>query len=148
MNNSYEQEELIYDEEIVNPVLELIRRYDNFEREKEKRYKALKKDHELRERILKRKILLNKYKFAYKPMIYGILFICVSLFKMSALYSVTDLNIELRELEMKILEMEKVVTNLEDTDKTLENDISLSRLERESKRLGFTDDTRVEYVKF
>lgn len=132
-----ELEEIIYDEEIVNPIIDIIRRYDNFEKEQEARYKALKKK--------KRK---SEYRFAYKLSAYAILFIGVSMFKMNALYGIMDLNIELKELNSRIFEAQKMINNLEYADKAVESDVSLSKLKYESKKLGFTENKKIEYVNF
>lgn len=132
-----ELEEIIYDEEIVNPIIDIITRYNNFEKEQEARYKALKKK--------KRR---SEYKFAYKLSAYAILFIGVSMFKMNVLYSIMDLNIELKDLNSRIFETEKMISSLEYSDKLAENDINLTKLKNESKKLGFTENKKIEYVNF
>ena len=81
-------------------------------------------------------------------MVYAVLFIGVSAFKMKALYEIVDLKMELKDLNSKIFESEKIVDNLKYVDKSDKSDVSLSKVERESKKLGFTEDKNIEYIKF
>ncbi len=80
--------------------------------------------------------------------IYAVLFIGVSAFKMHALYEIVDLKLELKDLNTKIFESEKLIDSLNYVDKSDSYDMSLSKIEHESKKLGFTEDTKVEYIKF
>ena len=135
---NYEYEEYYeFDEEIVNPIVEIIRRYDNFQKEEEKKYKAMLQAEKLK-----------KHKFIIMLAVYAILFMGVSIFKMNALYEIVDLNIELGDLNAKIFETEKIVNSLEYGDKLRESDVSLKKVGNESKKLGFTEEKRVEYIHF
>ena len=55
---------------------------------------------------------------------------------------------ELIDLNSKIFESEIIVDNLKYVDKSDKSDVSLSKVERESKKLGFTEDKNIEYIKF
>ena len=135
---NYEYEEYYeFDEEIVNPIVEIIRRYDNFQKEEEKKYKAMLQAEKLK-----------KHKFIIMLAVYAVLFMGVSIFKMNALYEIVDLNIELGDLNAKIFETEKIVNSLEYGDKLRESDVSLKKVVNESKKLGFTEEKRVEYIHF
>lgn len=127
--------------EIVNPILEIIKKYDNFEKEENEKYERLKKV----ERV---KSESHTYKLGKVLVVYAVLFIGVSAFKMHALYEIVDLKIELKDLNTKIFEAEKLIDNLNYVDKSGVYDMSLSKIEHESKKLGFTEDKKVEYIKF
>ena len=135
---NYEYEEYYeFDEEIVNPIVEIIRRYDNFQKEEEKKYKAMLQAEKLK-----------KHKFIIILAVYAVLFMGVSIFKMNALYEIVDLNIELGDLNARIFEAQKVVNSLEYRDKLGENDVNMRKIVNESKKMGFTEEKNVEYVHF
>jgi hypothetical protein len=135
---NYEYEEYYeFDEEIVNPVVEIIQRYDNFQKKEEKRYKAMLNAERL-----------NKHRFIIVLAVYAFLFMGVSIFKMNALYEIVDLNMELGELNTRIFETQKVVNSLEYRDKIVESDVNIGQVVHKSKKLGFTEERRVEYVHF
>ena len=135
---NYEYEEYFeFDEEIVNPIVEIIRRYDNFQKEEEKKQKAVMQSEKLK-----------KHKFIIALAVYAFLFMGVSVFKMNALYEIVDLNMELGDLNAKIYEAQKVVNSLEYRDKLVDSDMNLGKVANESKKMGFTDERKVEYVHF
>ena len=135
---NYEYEEYYeFDEEIVNPIVDIIRRYDNFQKEEEKKYKAMLQAEKLK-----------KHKFIIMLAVYAVLFMGVSIFKMNALYEIVDLNIELGDLNARIFEEQKVVNSLEYRDKLGENDVNMRKIVNESKKMGFTEEKNVEYVHF
>ncbi len=135
---NYEYEEYYeFDEEIVNPIVEIIRRYDNFQKEEEKKYKAMLQAEKIK-----------KHKFIIMLAVYAVLFMGVSIFKMNALYEIVDLNIELGDLNARIFEAQKVVNSLEYRDKLGENDVNMRKIVNESKKMGFTEEKNVEYVHF
>ena len=135
---NYEYDEYYeFSEEIVNPIVEIIRRYDNFQKKEEKKYRAMVQSEKLK-----------KHKFIIMLAVYAILFMGVSIFKMNALYEIVDLNIELGDLNAKIFETQKIVNSLEYGDKLRESDVSLKKVVNESKKLGFTEEKRVEYIHF
>ena len=135
---NYEYEEYYeFDEEIVNPIVDIIRRYDNFQKEEEKKYKAMLQAEKIK-----------KHKFIIMLAVYAVLFMGVSIFKMNALYEIVDLNIELGDLNARIFEEQKVVNSLEYRDKLGENDVNMRKIVNESKKMGFTEEKNVEYVHF
>ncbi|MCP1225420.1 hypothetical protein [Sebaldella sp. S0638] len=135
---NYEYDEYYeFSEEIVNPIVEIIRRYDNFQKEEEKKYKAMIQAEKLK-----------KHKFIIVLAVYAVLFMGVSIFKMNALYEIVDLNLELGDLNAKIFETQKVVNSLEYRDKLVDSDVSMRKVVNESKKMGFTEDRKVEYVHF
>ena len=91
---------------------------------------------------------LKKHRFVIMLAVYAVLFMGVSIFKMNALYEIVDLNIELGDLNAKIFETQKIVNSLEYGDKLRESDVSLKKVVNESKKLGFTEEKRVEYIHF
>ena len=138
------------DIEIVNPIVEIIKKYDNFEKEEMAKYEEfvrLRKEKKENEK-LKVKNENHAYKLGKVFMVDAVLFIGVSAFKMKALYEIVDLKMELKDLNSKIFESEKIVDNLKYVDKSDKSDVSLSKVERESKKLGFTEDKNIEYIKF
>ena len=135
---NYEYDEYYeFSEEIVNPIVEIIRRYDNFQKEEEKKYKAMIQAEKLK-----------KHKFIIVLAVYAVLFMGVSIFKMNALYEIVDLNMELGDLNAKIFEKQKVVNSLEYRDKLVDSDVSMRKVVNESKKMGFTEDRKVEYIHF
>ena len=135
---NYEYEEYYeFDEEIVNPIVEIIRRYDNFQKDEEKKYKALVHAEKLK-----------KHKFIVMLAVYVFLFMGVSIFKMNALYEIVDLNMKLGDLNAKIFESQKIINSLEYRDKLVESDVNLGKVVNESKKMGFTEDKNIEYVHF
>ncbi len=135
---NYEYDEYYeFSEEIVNPIVEIIRRYDNFQKEEEKKYKAMIQAEKLK-----------KHKFIIVLAVYAVLFMGVSIFKMNALYEIVDLNMELGDLNAKIFETQKVVNSLEYRDKLVDSDVSMRKVVNESKKMGFTEDRKVEYIHF
>ena len=69
----------------------------------------------------------------------------VSAFKMHALYEIVDLKIELKELNSKIIESETLINSLRYSDKP---NINISDIEKQSKKLGFTEEKNIEYIHF
>ena len=135
---NYEYEEYYeFSEEIVNPVVDIIRRYDNFQKEEEKKYKAMIQSEKLK-----------KHKFVIILAVYALLFMGVSIFKMNALYEIVDLNMELGDLNAKIFETQKVINSLEYSGKLGESNVNIGEIVHESKKMGFTEDKKVEYVHF
>ena len=134
----------VLDMEIVNPTIEIIKKYDNFEKEENARYE----EYEKIRKSEKSKLENHTYKLGKVLVIYAVLFIGVSAFKMHALYEIVDLKLELKDLNTKIFESEKLIDSLNYVDKSDSYDMSLSKIEHESKKLGFTEDTKVEYIKF
>ena len=132
---NYEYEEYYeFDEEIVNPIVEIIRRYDNFQKKEEKKYKAMVQSEKLK-----------KHKFIIMLAVYAILFMGVSIFKMNALYEIVDLKMELKSLNSKIFESETLINSLKYSDKPY---INITDIEKESKKLGFTEEKNIEYIHF
>ena len=135
---NYEYEEYYeFSEEIVNPVIEIIRRYDNFQKKEEKKYREMINAEKLR-----------KHRFVIMLVAYAFLFMGVSIFKMNALYEIVDLNIELGDLNTRIFETQKIVNSLEYNDKIGESDVNLGKIVHESKKMGFTEEKKIEYVHF
>ena len=134
----------VLDMEIVNPIIEIIKKYDNFEKEENARYE----EYEKIRKSEKSKSENHTYKLGKVLVVYAVLFIGVSAFKMHALYEIVDLKLELKDLNTKIFESEKLIDSLNYVDKSDSYDMSLSKIEHESKKLGFTEDTKVEYIKF
>ena len=64
---------------------------------------------------------------------------------MHALYEIVDLKIELKELNSKIIESETLINSLRYSDKP---NINISDIEKQSKKLGFTEETNIEYIHF
>ena len=132
---NYEYEEYYeFDEEIVNPIVEIIRRYDNFQKKEEKKYQAMVQSEKLK-----------KHKFIIMLAVYAILFMGVSIFKMNALYEIVDLKMELKSLNSKIFESETLINSLKYSDKPY---INITDIEKESKKLGFTEEKNIEYIHF
>ena len=78
-------------------------------------------------------------------MTYGAIFIGVSIFKMNAIYEITDLNMRLQKLNSSISESELIIENLNYSFDSKEN---LKDVENLSKKLGFVEDRDIKYVKF
>ena len=91
---------------------------------------------------------LKKHKFIIVLAVYAVLFMGVSIFKMNALYEIVDLNMELGDLNAKIFETQKVANSMEKKNKQKEREVSMRRVVNESKKMGFTEDRKVEYIHF
>ena len=98
----------VLDMEIVNPIIEIIKKYDNFEKEENARYE----EYEKIRKSEKSKLENHTYKLGKVLVIYAVLFIGVSAFKMHALYEIVDLKLELKDLNTKIFESEKLILDL------------------------------------
>ena len=64
---------------------------------------------------------------------------------MHALYEIVDLKIELKELNSKIIESETLINSLRYSDKP---NINISDIEKQSKKLSFTEEKNIEYIHF
>ena len=131
----------VLDMEIVNPIIEIIKKYDNFEKEENARYE----EYEKIRKSEKSKLENHTYKLGKVLVIYAVLFIGVSAFKMHALYEIVDLKMELKSLNSKIFESESLINSLKYSDKPY---INITDIEKESKKLGFTEEKNIEYIHF
>ena len=113
-------------------VRKTIKKYDNFETEKSREFQ-------------KRRKVRSNFKLYIKVMTYGAIFIGVSIFKMNAIYEITDLNMRLQKLNSSISESELIIENLNYSFDSKEN---LKDVENLSKKLGFVEDREIKYVKF
>ena len=113
-------------------VKKTIKKYDNFETEKSREFGR------------RRKVRSN-FKLYIKVMTYGAIFIGVSIFKMNAIYEITDLNMRLQKLNSSISESELIIENLNYSFDSKEN---LKDVENLSKKLGFVEDREIKYVRF
>ena len=113
-------------------VRKTIKKYDNFETEKSREFQ-------------KRRKVRSNFKLYIKVMTYGAIFIGVSIFKMNAIYEITDLNMRLQKLNSSISESELIIENLNYSFDSKEN---LKDVENLSKKLGFVEDRDIKYVKF
>ncbi|MBP9478628.1 MAG: hypothetical protein KBF12_08400 [Sebaldella sp.] len=109
-----------------------IKKYDNFETTRKKAVKNNRK-------------AISSFRLYIKVMTYGAIFIGVSIFKMNAIYEITDLNMKLQKLNSKITESQLIIENLNYSFDTKEN---LKEVENLSKQLGFVEDREVKYVRF
>ena len=76
---------------------------------------------------------------------YALIFVGVSAFKMNALYEIVDLKMELKSLNSKIFESETLINSLKYSDKPY---INITDIEKQSKKLGFTEEKNIEYIHF
>ena len=113
-------------------VKKTIKKYDNFETEKSREF-------------WRRRKVRSNFKLYIKVMTYGAIFIGVSIFKMNAIYEITDLNMRLQKLNSSISESELIIENLNYSFDSKEN---LKDVENLSKKLGFVEDRDIKYVKF
>ena len=128
--------------EIINPVLKIIREYEMFEKAELAHYN-LQKEQKKRQ---KRKFKQSKhYKVIKSAAIYIGIFMIISAFKMNAVYSVMDLNMELKMLDSEITESEKILNSLNMSDVY---QIDLEKVKNTSKKMGFTEEKKVAYVYF
>lgn len=109
-----------------------IKKYDNFETT---RKKVVKNNRRVK----------SNFRLYMKVMTYGVIFIGASIFKMNAIYEITDLNMKLQNLNSKITESQLIIENLNYSFDTKEN---LKEVENLSKQLGFVEDREVKYVRF
>ena len=109
-----------------------IKKYDNFETTRKKAVKNNRK-------------AISSFRLYIKVMTYGAIFIGVSIFKMNAIYEITDLNMKFEKLNSKITESQLIIENLNYSFDTKEN---LKEVENLSKQLGFVEDREVKYVRF
>lgn len=123
------------DIEIVNPIISLIREYENFEREELLKYEIYKRE----------KKKTKNHKVAKLLFFYALIFVGVSAFKMQALYEIVDLKIELKDLNSKIFESETLINSLKYSDNP---NIDIKDIEKQSKKLGFTEEKNIEYIHF
>ena len=107
-----------------------IRQYDNFE--------TVRKQH-------RRTRSRNSAKLYMKILVYSVIFMGVSAFKMTTLYDVMDLTMKLQKLNTDIYETELVIDDLNYSFDSKEN---LKEVENLSKKLGFVDDRDIRYVRF
>ena len=123
------------DSEVINPIIKLIKEYEQFEKEEMIKYNLEKKSRKKNQ----------NYKLFKIIGIYIIIFISISMFKMSVVYEIVNLNIELQTLNSEIFESKKIIDNL-NNNKIIQ--IDLNKVEKESKKLGFTDQKKITYVYF
>ena len=64
---------------------------------------------------------------------------------MNALYEIVDLKMELKTLNSKIFESETLINSLKHSDKPY---INITDIEKQSKKLGFTEEKNIEYIHF
>ncbi len=126
----------IFDTEIVNPIISLIREYEIFEKEELLKYEMYKRT---------KKMKTGSKKISRLLFFYALIFVGVSAFKMNALYEIVDLKMELKSLNSKIFESETLIDSLKYTDKPY---INITDIEKQSKKLGFTEEKNIEYIHF
>ena len=133
-------------EEIISPLTEIIRRYDNFQLLDEAAFdkeRAEKQGKSVLMMKIEQMLMAKNFKLGKKILVYSLLFIGVSAFKMHALYNILDLNMRLSELDKKIQESTAVVNGLEASNIV---EIDISELKKKSKNMGFTDSGNIEYI--
>ena len=126
----------ILETEIVNPIISLIREYEAFEKEELLKYEMYKRT---------KKMKTGSKKMSKLLFFYALIFVGVSAFKMNALYEIVDLKMELKSLNSKIFESESLINSLKYSDKPY---INITDIEKESKKLGFTEEKNIEYIHF
>lgn len=124
------------DSEIINPITKLIREYKKLELEEEIKYELYKKN---------KKKKKKNYKLFKIICPYIVIFFSISAFKMSAVYDIVNLSMQLNTLKSEIFENEKMINSLRYSETT---PVDLNTVRNKSKKMGFTDEKKVTYIYF